>query len=71
MRNATQSKENKLTAVLGTAEICQLFLFGSQKCHNKECLICFYEDSKMGSAIFTFCIFQVIVKKKHRKIQLQ
>ena len=35
IRNVMQLKGNKLAAVLGTAEICQLFLFGNKKCHNE------------------------------------
>ncbi len=55
--------ETNLQLFLGTAEICQLFLFSGKSVTVVFNLV-FNEDSKMKSAIFcTFCILKAIAKK--------
>jgi hypothetical protein len=66
VRNVTQLKENKLAAVLGTCEICQLFK-SAAKDVTIVFKIAFHKDPKMGLTICTFCILKVIMK--NQKIQ--
>jgi hypothetical protein len=65
MRNVTLIKGNKLAAVLGTADICQLFLFCSKKMSQKVVfnLLLLVRIPKWGLPFLYHLYPKIIVKK--------